>query len=174
MQSDAAAVLGIGSAAFALGFGLLWTLFRTLGKRVGLVAQFAVLVLALVLTIGWTWRRMPSSLPTGVVPWIALVIFWGGLVYLQLSTFFTLFRDGGPTVLLFHFIESGPGGRRTRQEIHHRFRDLPVLSQRIQSLLDSGSVARGPDGRMRVTPRGRILVTVADACSRLLGQSWGG
>jgi len=174
MQSDAAGILGIGLGAFALGFGLLWMLYRTLGKRVSLGFQFAVLVLALGLTLAGAWYRMPTALPTGVVPWIALVIFWGGLVYLQLSTFFTLFRDGGPTVLLFHFIESGPGGRRTRQEIHDRFRDLPVLSQRIQSLIDSGSVARGPDGRMRVTPRGRILVTVADACSRLLGQSWGG
>ena len=154
MQSDAAAVLGIGSAAFALGFGLLWPLFRTLGKRVGLVAQFAVLVVALVVTIAWTWKQMPSSLPTGIVPWTALALFWGGLVYLQLSTFFTFCRDGGPTVMLYHFIESGPGGRRSRQEIHDFFRDLPVLAQRIESLIDSGAVERGPDG-LRHVPRPR-------------------
>lgn len=176
MGNDAICVLFNGLLSFALALVVLLAAFRLFGNRIGMFLQLGILVIALgaVNMCNTFWWRFSVLQVHGVVPWLALVLFWGALVYFYAVHFETISRDGGPTFILFRFIGESPGGARTRQDILDYFCDQTVLSDRIEALVTAGWLERTKTGSHVITWRARFVLFFLDGWIRLLGYPWGG
>jgi hypothetical protein len=139
-------------------------------------SQLGVFIAALVLvTVGNAyWWKLSVFQVSGPVPWFALILFWIGLVYFYAIHFETITRDGGPTYMLFRFIDESPDGARTRQEILDYFRHQSVLTNRMEALVKVGWLERTSAGSHIITWRGRFVLFFLDGWTRVLGYEWGG
>lgn len=176
MQNDATCVLLNGLLSLGLGLFVLLAAFRLVGRRIGIFIQVGVFAAALaaILLSNAYWWKFPSLQLHGYVPWLALILFWGGLLYFYISSFATIGRDGGPTLMLFQFIDESPSASRTRQEILDYFCNQPVLSARIGALVASDWLKQTARGHHVVTLRSRLMLFLIDGWTRLLGYPWGG